>query len=195
MSDRPLVSVIVGSVRASRIGPDIARWCADAGRAAVAARIEVLDLRDQSLPMDAEPGIPAGGGGYLTEGHRAWSAAVTRSDAFVFVTPQYNWGYPAALKNALDALCSEWGGKPAMIVSYGGHGGGQAAIQLRQVMTRLKLRLTETMPALVLPAGQVEANSGTIDAAAAFADDLPLIDRGYAELAMLFAVAGDVPSS
>ena len=46
---------------------------------------------------------------------------------------QYNWGYPAALKNALDYLYRSWNGKPAMIVSYGSHGGGKGAAQLKQV--------------------------------------------------------------
>ena len=49
---------------------------------------------------------------------------------------QYNWGYPAALKNALDFLYKEWHNKPAGIISYGGHGGGKAAAQLQQVSWR-----------------------------------------------------------
>ena len=50
---------------------------------------------------------------------------------------QYNWGYPAALKNALDYLYQSWNGKPAMIVSYGSHGGGKGAAQLKQVRVLL----------------------------------------------------------
>jgi NAD(P)H-dependent FMN reductase len=66
------------------------------------------------------------------------------------VTPQYNWGYPAALKNALDHLHREWRGKPAAIVTYGGHGGGKCATQLRQVADGLKMRVTATMPGIEL---------------------------------------------
>jgi NAD(P)H-dependent FMN reductase len=55
-------------------------------------------------------------------------------DAFVFVTPQYNWGIPAGLKNALDYLFNEWKGKPAMIVSYGGHGGDKCAAAMKVVL-------------------------------------------------------------
>lgn len=81
-----------------------------------------------------EPGIPQA----ITDPHqyahshtRTWSARLAALDAFVFVTPQYNWGIPAALKNAIDFLYHEWTGKPAMVVSYGGHGGGRAAEALR----------------------------------------------------------------
>ena len=52
---------------------------------------------------------------------------------------QYNWGYPAVLKNAIDYLYHEWKGKPAAIVSYGGHGGGKGAAQLHQVSSTLQL--------------------------------------------------------
>ncbi len=57
--------------------------------------------------------------------------------AIVFVSPQYNWGYPAPLKNAIDHLYKEWAGKPAMIVTYGGHGGSKCAAQLRQAFAEL----------------------------------------------------------
>ncbi|TVY34495.1 NAD(P)H-dependent FMN reductase [Lachnellula subtilissima] len=82
---------------------------------------------------------------------RAWSAEISKHQAFIFVLPQYNWGYPAVLKNALDYLFHEWSGKPAMVVSYGGHGGGKAAEQLKQVLQALKMRVVENMPALTFP--------------------------------------------
>lgn len=55
------------------------------------------------------------------------------------------------LKNAIDYLFHEWAGKPAMIVSYGGHGGGKAAEQLRQVLMGVRMRVVETMPGLSFP--------------------------------------------
>ena len=66
------------------------------------------------------------------------------------VSPQYNWGYPAALKNALDHVYKEWNGKPLVIVTYGGHGGDKCAAQLRQVAGGLKLRAVDTMPAVTV---------------------------------------------
>jgi NAD(P)H-dependent FMN reductase len=99
--------------------------------------------------MSDEPGIPAMGG-YVQTHTRAWSAKIAGADAVVFVTPQYNWGYPAPLKNAIDHLYQEWRGKPAAIISYGGHGGAKCAEQLRQVATALKMRMVPTAPGITL---------------------------------------------
>lgn len=167
---RRTVYVIVGSVRHKRLCPDIAGWVAEIGRDVEKRTVfEVVDLRDWPLPMDDEPGIPALGG-YASEATRKWSAKIAQADAFIFVTPQYNWGYPAALKNAIDHLYVEWRDKPAMIVSYGGHGGGKCAAQLQQVLTGIKMRVVPEMPALVLEKSVIEANSGRIDAGAYFGD-------------------------
>jgi NAD(P)H-dependent FMN reductase len=163
----PKILVVIGSVRPQRIGPDVAAWVAAIGRETLAATFELVDLRDWPLPMDAEPGIPAHSQ-YQYPATKAWSAKISGADAFVFVTPQYNWGYPAPLKNAIDQLYAEWRDKPAAIVTYGGHGGGKCAAQLREVLTGLKMQLAPTMPALTLPHDQVRANPGSIDAPSAF---------------------------
>ncbi|KAJ5129879.1 NADPH-dependent FMN reductase [Penicillium bovifimosum] len=92
---------------------------------------EILDLAKQSLPLYDESVIPASLPAtdptpHYSKAHtRAWSELVRQYDAFIFVTPQYNWSIPASLKNALDYLFHEWKGKPAGIVSYGGRGGGR----------------------------------------------------------------------
>jgi NAD(P)H-dependent FMN reductase len=75
---------------------------------------------------------------------------VQQYDAFIFVTPQYNWSIPASLKNALDYLFHEWAGKPAGIVSYGSKGGVKAAEHLRSVLTGLRMRVVGTAPGLVV---------------------------------------------
>ena len=85
------------------------------------------------------------------------------ADAVVLVTPQYNWGYPAALKNALDHLYREWRGKPAVIVTYGQRGGGKCAKQLRQVADGLHMRTVGVMPGLRLPRAVIEANDGSVE--------------------------------
>jgi NAD(P)H-dependent FMN reductase len=117
-----------------------------------------LDLADWPLPMDDETTIPALGT-YESERTRAWSGKIDAAAGYVFVTPQYNWGYPASLKNALDHLHREWRHKAAAIVSYGGHGGGKCAAQLRQVLEALKMRVALTMPALVLTDTMIRATS------------------------------------
>jgi NAD(P)H-dependent FMN reductase len=123
------ILVIMGSTRASRLCPAITAWVTGIARATTAQNYEIIDLSDWNLPMDDEPGIPARGS-YTQKHTIAWAEKIAGGDGFVFVTPQYNWGYPAALKNAIDHLYAEWRGKPAVIVTYGGHGGGKCAAQL-----------------------------------------------------------------
>ncbi len=176
------VLVIVGSTRAQRIGPQIAEWVAQVGREAVSGQFEVVDLKDWPLPMDDEPGVPAVHG-YAFEHTRAWSRKVSEADAFVFVTPQYNWGYPAPLKNALDHLYKEWSGKPAMIFTYGGHGGGKCARQLRQVLKGLKMKPLATMPAFTLSHERIKANAGAIEPDVEFARHLSKLRRAFGEMA------------
>jgi NAD(P)H-dependent FMN reductase len=70
---------------------------------------------------------------------------VDRADGFIFVTPEYNHGYPAALKNALDHLYREWVYKPAALVTYGGFSSGyRAAEQLWRLLVRLSRRRAVT---------------------------------------------------
>ncbi|THD58623.1 NAD(P)H-dependent oxidoreductase [Phenylobacterium sp.] len=184
------VLVIAGSVRARRIAPQVAAWVAEVGRAATSAAqpiaLEVVDLKDWPLPLDDEPGVPAGGH-YEHEHTRAWSRKVAAAQAFVFVTPQYNWGYPAALKNALDHLYAEWAGKPAMIVTYGGHGGDRCSEQLLQVCQGLHMAPLATRPRMKLPRTHIEANAGEIDPAKEFADHLDELTQAFAELAAALA--------
>lgn len=187
----PRILVIVGSTRARRICPQIATWVAEVGNEAIPGTFEVVDLKDWPLPADDEPEIPAAGLGYASEHTRAWSRKVSEGDAFVFVTPQYNWGYPAPLKNALDHLYREWAGKPAVIVTYGGHGGGKCAAQLRQVLDGLKMNPVPTMPGFRLARERIEANTGVIEPASEFIDDLGVLRQAFAELsASLASVRG-----
>ncbi|KAI9835042.1 MAG: hypothetical protein M1819_002594 [Sarea resinae] len=127
---------------------------APAATATTAYSLVRLDLQDWHLPLFDEPSIPShvrSADSYVQPHTRAWSAEVSSYAAFVFVCPQYNWGYPASVKNAIDYLYHEWGGKPAMIVSYGGkRGGDKAAQQLRQVLLGVRMKVAETMPGLPL---------------------------------------------
>jgi NAD(P)H-dependent FMN reductase len=141
MIDRLRIGVIVSSVRQGRRGEGIARWFA-----AIAAEHEgiepvLLDLKDFLLPDYAEPtGARMAEASYAGDAQRRWVHAVTPLDGFVIVTPEYNHGYPAPLKNALDHVFSAWRGKPVSFVSYGGISGGTRCVQqLRQVAIELQL--------------------------------------------------------
>ena len=95
----------------------------------------LVDLADFNLPVYDEPNHPQLRQ-YVHDHTKAWSASVEAADAFVFVTPEYNYFAPPALVNALDYVLHEWGYKPAGIVSYGGASGGMRSAQM------LKLLLT-----------------------------------------------------
>ena len=182
------IQVIIGSTRAQRIGPQIAEWVAQVGRETIEAAFEIIDLREWPLPTDDETGVPAAGT-YAFEHTRAWSRKISEGDAFVFVTPQYNWGYPAPLKNALDHLYKEWSGKPALIVTYGAHGGAKCAEQLRQVLEGLKMLPIATMPGFKLAREQIESNTGAIAPRSDFAAHLEILQHAYAELAVALSTA------
>lgn len=174
------VLMICGSVRPTRISRDVAAWVMEALPADAAVELELIDLADWHLPMDDEPGIPARDP--HIHGHtQAWSRKVSEAAGFVFVTPQYNWGYPAALKNALDHLYKEWSKKPAIIVTYGFHGGGKCAKQLRQVLNGLHMRPTKTMPALTLPEA-LKRGANIEVVLGAFKPAKPSVARAFAEL-------------
>ena len=172
------VLVIGGSTRPGRIAPEVARWVVCCAPPELAQQIEVVDLADWPLPDD-EPGIPARDS-YVHAHTRVWSEKVAHAHGFVFVTPQYNWGYPAALKNALDHLYREWSGKPAMVVSYGFRGGAKASAQLRQVLDGLHMSQTAIAPALTLP--EEMKHGEPLDAARMFASAVSSVEAAFREL-------------
>lgn len=183
------IRVILGSTREGRLCPAIAEWVAGIGREATGLDCLLVDLKERHLPSDDEPAIPASGQ-YVQPHTVAWSREVSGTDAFVFVCPQYNWGYPAPLKNALDHLAKEWAGKPVLIVTYGGSGGTKASVQLRQVADGLKMRATVTAPALPLPKGTI--GGGTpLHPETAFADHADGVRQGFGELAAMLAEPAD----
>ncbi|NEA50796.1 NAD(P)H-dependent oxidoreductase [Streptomyces sp. SID10815] len=134
------LEIIVASTRPGRIGPSVARWIeAEAVAHAGFAEVEVVDLAEVDLPFMNEPHHPRLGR-YTHQHTRDWSAKVAEADAFVFVMPEYNYGYNAELKNAIDYLHNEWKYKPVGLVSYGGVSAGTRAAQMiKQVVTTLKM--------------------------------------------------------
>ena len=95
--------------------------------------VQVADLKELKLPILDEPHHPRLKK-YVHDSTKAWSAIVDASDAFVFVTPEYNYTLPPALVNALDTVYHEWTYKPIGFVSYGGVSGGMRAVQTAKLM-------------------------------------------------------------
>ena len=120
------------------ITPWVASVCCD--RAPQKVAYEIIDLSEWNLPLFDEPGIPATAP--PSHAHtRAWSRKLASLQGSIFVRAQHNWGYPAALKNALDFLHKEWSGKSAAVVTCGSRGGGKCAEQLQQALIRTGLRM------------------------------------------------------
>ncbi|MGE3610610.1 MAG: NADPH-dependent FMN reductase [Bacteriovoracaceae bacterium] len=138
------IAIIIGSTRPNRIGEGVAKWIYQESIKNREADFELVDLKDYNLPLLDEP-IPAGMSHNYTQEHtKKWSKKISSFDAYIFVTPEYNHGTSAALKNALDFLYEEWNNKAAGIVSYGSVGGVRAAEVLRQSLSELQIATIRT---------------------------------------------------
>jgi NAD(P)H-dependent FMN reductase len=170
------ILVVMGSVQPEGVREQVAAWLLGVASRLDGMAFELIDLKDWHLPFDDEPERPAGGN-YVQPHTQAWSEKIKTGQGFVFLTSQHNRGYPAALKNALDHLLTEWKGKPAVIVSYGRAGGTCAAVQLRQVLTGLKMVASESMPALRYDDDMLDAEGRLANPAEAFAAyEAPVLD-------------------
>jgi len=135
----PELNVIIASTRPGRMGPVIGKWFYEFAGSHGAFNVNLVDLAEVNLPLLDEPGHPRMQD-YQHAHTQRWSALVDAADAFVIVTPEYNFGPPASLINALDYLYNEWNYKPVGFVSYGGMSGGVRSVQMtKQVVTTLKM--------------------------------------------------------
>ena len=170
------IGIIIGSTRPGRRGPAVARWIHEVAAGRGDAVFEVVDIKDYDLPLLDEPMIPAMH--QYTQPHTLrWSAKIGSFDAFIFVTPEYNHGTSAALKNAIDYLFREWNEKAAGFVAYGSAGGVRAVEQLRPVMGQLRVADMRTQVALSVRTdfdeqGNVRAAAAHMNAANAMLDQL-----------------------
>jgi NAD(P)H-dependent FMN reductase len=155
------IQVIIGSTRPDRFGEKPARWVAERLAARGDLDVELVDLRDYPLPF-FEASLPPAYTlrEYPDEATARWGRKVDEADGFVFVTAEYNHGYPAMLKNALDHLFPEWHRKPVAFVGYGNVGGGRAIEQLREVVVELEMaplrHAVHVLPDLMRPAMQAD---------------------------------------
>jgi NAD(P)H-dependent FMN reductase len=175
---KPVLQIIVGSTRPGRIGSSVAEWFHGLAVKHDAFAPRLIELADTGLPLYDEPHPPRLGR-YVHEHTRRWSETVTAADAFVFVVPEYNHGYNAATKNALDFLRNEWRGKPVGFVSYGAAAAGARAVHgLLPVVAALGMLAsgrTVTIPQiarLVRPGEPFTGNERADEGAGLLLDDL-----------------------
>jgi NAD(P)H-dependent FMN reductase len=145
----PNLMVIVASTRPTRVGMAVGRWFADRATEHPAFDVDLVDLAELDLPFMDEPEHPRFAR-YVHEHTKRWSARVKAADAFVFVTPEYNHGYNAPLKNAIDFLHHEWEHKPVGFVSYGGVAAGTRAVQQLKPVVAV-LRMTPMSDGVYIP--------------------------------------------
>lgn len=131
--------------------------------------VDVIDLDEIDLPAR----LPADDDPRSVE----LTTRVGAADAFIVITPEYNHGYPASLKQAIDVPYREWNAKPVAFVSYGGMSGGIRAVeQLRQVFAELhavSVRSGVTFAGSRVDAhGTAEDGEGAVAAAKAMLDEL-----------------------
>ncbi len=176
------ISVIVGSTRQGRFSETPARWILQHLKQREGLHARLLDLRDYPLPFFDQPLPPAMPGRPAFQGEvvQKWTAAIAQSDGFVLVTPEYNYGTSAVLKNAIDWVYPEWNRKAVGFVSYGSVMGARAVQQLRH--TAIELQLAPIRSSVHIPVatwwahyqdGDVEAGLAELEGAArALIDDL-----------------------
>jgi NAD(P)H-dependent FMN reductase len=177
-----VISVIVGSTRQGRFSEKPAQWIFQRIKNSGGVDAQLLDLRDFPMPFFDQPAPPAmpGRPPYENEVVKKWTAEIARSDGFIFVTPEYNYGPSAVLKNALDWVYPEWNRKAAAFVSYGSAMGARGVQQLR--LTAIELQLAPVRSSVHIPVatlwthfqgGDVNAGLAEVEGAAkTMIDDL-----------------------
>lgn len=138
MAEKLKIGVIVASTRPIRNGGQVAEWVKQTTDKDSEADYTYFDLAELNLPFLAEPKTPSQGD-YQLESTKQWAEKVGAQDGFLIVTPEYNHGYPASLKNALDTLYQEWRRKPVAYVGYGVIGAARSIEQINNVVLNLEM--------------------------------------------------------
>lgn len=160
-AEAPLIQIIVGTTRAGRLSGKVAAWAMDRLKARDDLDVELVDLRDHPLPFYDLSLPPAySGRDYPDEQVARWGRTVDRADGYLMITSEYNHGYPASLKNAIDHVFPELHRKPVAFASYGNVGGARAIEQLRLVTVELEMaplrHAIHILPDLMRPAMAAE---------------------------------------
>jgi len=134
-----LLQVINGTTREGRFSERVAAWVMSRLEQHEAFELELVDLRDHPLPFFDGDAPARTGREYADEAVTRFSRVIDRADGYVILTGEYNHGYPAVLKNALDSTFVEWRRKPVAYVGWGNTGGARAIEQLRAVAVEFEM--------------------------------------------------------
>ena len=134
------IGIVLGSTRPGRLGTVVAEWVAKQAAGRERADYEIVDVAEYDLDLLDDPVVPgAANRQYASSKTQAWGRTIDGFDGFVFVTPEYNHGVPAALKNAFDVLGPEWRRKAIGFVAYGADGGVRAVEQWRTITANMAM--------------------------------------------------------
>jgi NAD(P)H-dependent FMN reductase len=153
----PRLQIIVGSTRPGRFADKPLAWMVDRLSGREEFELDVLDLRDYPLPYFDSPMSPVRTQrDYPNEAVAALGKRFDSADGFIALTSEYNHGYPASLKNAMDYVFPEFNRKPMAFVGYGNVGGARAIEQLRLVAVEFEMaplrHAVHILPSIMLPA-------------------------------------------
>ncbi len=130
------ISIISSSVRNGRKSQSISLYFKNYIESNKLAEAEILDLKKYSFPVFEDT--------FKAQEHPSaavvdFAGKIKASDGIIIVTPEYNGGYPASLKNVIDLLYEEWHRKPISIctVSAGAFGGTQALVALQFTLWKI----------------------------------------------------------
>jgi NAD(P)H-dependent FMN reductase len=160
MNNRLHIQVILGSTRPGRFSEKVGAWVIDRLEARDDLDLELLDLRNFPMPLYEHERPPAYRHREYAPEVERWARAIERGDGYLVVTPEYNHGYPAVLKNAFDNIFPEFNRKPITFVGYGNSGGARSIEQLRLVAVELEMaplrHAVHVLPALMIPVIQAK---------------------------------------
>jgi NAD(P)H-dependent FMN reductase len=145
----PTLMIVIASTRPGRVGLPVGRWFEGRAREHGGFDVDLVDLAELGLPFMDEPNHPRLHR-YTKQHTKDWSARVDAADAFTFVVPEYNYGFNAPIKNAIDYLHAEWQYKAVGFVSYGGVAAGTRAVQMLKLVVTT-LRMTPVFEAVSIP--------------------------------------------
>ncbi|HEY5032328.1 MAG TPA: NAD(P)H-dependent oxidoreductase [Actinomycetes bacterium] len=152
------VQVIMGTTRQERFSERVSAWVVDRLGARDDLTVELVDLRDFPLPWFDGISPARTGRDYPTEEVALLGRKLDEADGYLLLTAEYNHGYPAVLKNAMDWTFVEWRRKPVAFVGWGNVGGARAVEQLRQVAVEFELaplrHAVHILPDVLIPARQ-----------------------------------------
>ena len=158
---KPRLQIIVGSTRPTRFADKPLAWLLDRLSTRDDGDIEVLDMRDHPLALFNLALSPARTRrDYPSEEVGRLGQALDAADGYIVLTSEYNHGYPASLKNALDYVFVELTRKPVSFVGYGGVGAARAIDQLRLVCIEFEMaplrHAVHILPDVMFPAMTAE---------------------------------------